>query len=75
MTPIQQHLQMRPAMPHPFHPDSAEAIAWHRAFQAWVDTKERLEICERVAGIVIDLVDHNKRACTPRANWNLPVPN
>lgn len=62
---------MRPApeMPRPFRPDSPEAIRWHREFTAWAEEKERLEIEERVAGIIVPAHDHNRPSCTPRADY------
>lgn len=46
MTPLQQHLAKRPEMPRPFDPYTAEAMAWQRAMQWWVDTKHLLELSE-----------------------------
>ena len=43
MTPLEQHATQRPEMPRPFNPYTAEAIAWQRAYQWWVDEKARLE--------------------------------
>lgn len=51
MTPTEalaHHLTQRPEMPRPFHPDSAIAIAWQRAFQQWTTKKESLEIDIRI---------------------------
>lgn len=69
MTPLQQHLQKRPEMPRPFVPHSAAAIAWQRAFQAWVTEKHSLEIEERVAGIAIPAHDHNRPSCAIKADY------
>lgn len=69
MTPLQHHLTQRPEMPRPFHPDAAISIPWQRAMQWWVETKERLEIEERVAGVIVPAHDHNRPSCTPRADY------
>lgn len=69
MTPLQQHLQKRPEMPRPFVPHSAAAIAWQRAFQAWVTEKHSLEIEERVAGIDVGTVNLNRPSCSIKADY------
>lgn len=73
MTPaeaLQNHLAQRPEMPRPYRPDSAAAIAWQRAFQAWVTEKHSLEIEDRVAGLVVPAHDHNRPSCTPKADYD-----
>lgn len=69
MTPLQQHLAQRPEMPRPFVPHSAAAIAWQRAFQAWVTEKHSLEIEERVAGIDVAPVNLNRPSCSTKADY------
>lgn len=66
---LQSHLAQRPEMPRPYYPDSAIAIAWQRAFQCWVDTKEALESAVAVAGVNITPQGHTRPACTPRADY------
>ena len=48
MTTLKEHLAKRPELPRPYNPNSKEAKAHQKAFQAWVEKKERLECAERI---------------------------
>jgi hypothetical protein len=71
MTPAEAlaaHLAQRPEMPRPYDPDSADAIAWQRAMQRWVDKKDRLERAVSMEGITVEF-ERQTPVVTPRADY------
>jgi hypothetical protein len=71
MTPAEAlaaHLTQRPEMPRPYDPASAEAVAWQRAMQRWVDTKDRLECAVSMEGVTVEF-ERQPPVVTPRADY------
>jgi hypothetical protein len=79
MTPreaLASHIAQRPEMPRPFNPNYPEAIAWQRAYQWWVDTKERLQRAADMENIVIEPSERTPR-CLPHSEdyvYREPMP-
>ena len=72
MTPAEKlahHLTQRPEMPRPYDPDSAIAIAWQRAMQWFVDTREKLEAEIRRDELQKMVFVRKAPSVTPRADY------
>lgn len=72
MTPsakLAHHLTQRPPMSRPFGPNTAEAIAWQRAMQWFVDTSEKLEAEIRKDELQRMVFVRKAPSITPKADY------